>query len=179
MSTLALILAAGALAVALLALAKATGARVLVEDAGGDARRRASNVEEALHGELEVLRAQVARLASGEAVNAEMVREVLLWRDVPPREAVQLVERGDVWVLDVRTAAEVTGGMLPGATHVPIEQVVARAEEIPQDKDVLVYCAGGARSAEVCDVLSRRGFDRMLNLEGGIGAWPGPVEKPA
>ena len=177
MSTAAIAVAALALALALAALARARAARAIAVEAQSDARRRAANAVEALSGQVEVLRSLLARVAAGEPVSAEMVREGMLWRDVGPDEARRLVESGEVEVLDVRTPAETSAGVLPRARLVPIEEMEERWREVPRDRAVLVYCAGGGRSASVCEELARRGYERLLNLEGGIGSWTGPLER--
>lgn len=177
MSTAALVLAGLAVILALVAMARAGAAQRVAEEAASDARRRAANAEEAARSELGVLRAHVARLAAGESLTPEMIREGLLWRDVGPAEARPLVEAASVAIIDVRTAQELMSGRIPGAVHVPMEEVEGRMDEIPRDRDVLIYCAGGGRSAAICEALAQRGWERLLNLDGGIGAWDGPLER--
>jgi rhodanese-related sulfurtransferase len=46
-----------------------------------------------------------------------------------------------------------------------------KAQEIPQDKPVVLYCRSGARSAQACAFMPQKGFDNMHNLTGGILAW--------
>jgi rhodanese-related sulfurtransferase len=43
---------------------------------------------------------------------------------------------------------------------------------------MLVYCAGGGRSAAACEFLSRSGFENVFNLEGGFMSWSGPTARP-
>lgn len=173
-------LGATALAIAVVSFVRAASAQRkagLAELAASDSRRRSSNAEEALRKELETLRSHLARMASGEVVTPDMIKEGLLWRDVEADEARRLIDEGALVLIDVRTPEEVAAGRLPGARHIPMDEVEARMNEIPKDRDVLVYCAGGGRSAAVCEALSERGWERLLNLDGGIGAWNGPVER--
>lgn len=149
------------------------------EDAGQDARRRVENLREELEGELAKLRELLAQVADGRPVDGEMVREGRTWRDVLPTEAAELVARGGVRVVDVRSPQETAQGVLPGALLVPIGELESRAAEIPRDgAPTLVYCAGGGRSAAACEYLSGAGWSGLMNLQGGIQSWPGPVEKP-
>jgi len=79
----------------------------------------------------------------------------------------------------VRTAQETALGIIPGALHIPVDELPQRAREIPKDaRTKLVYCAGGGRSAAACEYLSEQGFVELYNLESGFAGWNGPREKP-
>ena len=177
MEIAALVLSAAALVVALVAWTRAGAAHAVGSEAHGAARRHAANTEESVGSELAVLRALLERLVGGQAVTPEMVREGQLWRDVTCDEARRLIEGGEITVIDVRTPQETASGTLPGAWRIPMDQIEEREDEIPRAGTVLVYCAGGGRSAAVCEALSQRGFGSLLNLEGGIGSWTGPLER--
>lgn len=73
-------------------------------------------------------------------------------------------------VLDVRTAEEVMRGRLPGAMHIPLGELPARAGELAPGP-LVVYCLSGARSAAACQLLSQHGFRELYNLTGGITSW--------
>jgi rhodanese-related sulfurtransferase len=60
---------------------------------------------------------------------------------------------------------------IPGALFIPMGEVVARADEIPADRAVYVYCKVGGRSARVVEYLRRQGRERAVNVAGGIDAW--------
>jgi len=73
-------------------------------------------------------------------------------------------------VIDVREDHEFTAGHVPGAIHIPMNEVPARLEEIPRDKPVFVICAAGGRSRQVVDHLRAQGFE-AVNVAGGTGGW--------
>jgi rhodanese-related sulfurtransferase len=77
----------------------------------------------------------------------------------------------DAVLLDVRDSDEWAAGHAPGARHVPMMQVPGRLDEVPRDRDVVVVCRVGARSAQVVAYLQAQGFDRVANLGGGMLAW--------
>ena len=82
-------------------------------------------------------------------------------------------------VVDVREPAEFREGHVPGATNIPMEQLIARLGEIDRDRPVHVVCASGNRSSAMTDVLSANGFD-AINVAGGTSAWirsGRPIEK--
>lgn len=90
--------------------------------------------------------------------------------EVSAGDAAAAVEGGAL-LLDVREQWEWDEQRIPGAVHIPMNQVPARLEEIPADRDVYVYCKVGGRSARVVDYLRRHGRERTANVEGGIDAW--------
>ncbi|NIO38898.1 MAG: rhodanese-like domain-containing protein [Burkholderiales bacterium] len=103
-------------------------------------------------------------------------------REVGPMEAVQLMNRNDAVVLDVREEGEFSGGHISGSKHVPLGSLEQRSGELKKfaKKPVVVVCASGARSRSACSTLKKLGFDNVSLLAGGIGAWRQaslPVEK--
>jgi len=93
-------------------------------------------------------------------------------RNVTPESAYSLVKEHDnLYLLDVRTPGEFQQARLEGAHLIPIEQVVNRLTELPNDRPILVYCAVGSRSAQVVNYLARQGYPEVYNLYGGIYSW--------
>jgi len=84
-------------------------------------------------------------------------------------EARQLLDDGAV-VLDVRRDDEWRAGHLPQARHIPLDQLVARAGEVPADQRVVAVCRSGARSGQATRFLRGSGVD-VVNLDGGMQAW--------
>jgi phage shock protein E len=88
------------------------------------------------------------------------------------REAKRKVE-GGATLLDVRTREEFAQGHLPGATNIPVQQLGQRLGELgPPEREVVVYCAVGGRSAAASELLRRAGFRDVLDL-GAMSNWPG------
>jgi len=170
----ALGLAALALILALVALSKAGAPAAPPATASGRSER-----VESLEQELVLQRRMLAALAGGSQLTPAMVNEGRLWQDIDGRRAAELVESGGVCVIDVRTPAETRAGVIPGALRIPVDELPARAREIPKDgRKKLVYCAAGARSAAACEYLSEQGHVELYNLESGFLAWNGPRETP-
>ena len=88
-------------------------------------------------------------------------------------EAVNLINRRDAVVLDVRTQGEYGAGHLVGARHVPLGDLKARMSELERfrERPVLVHCASGSRSQIAAKTLKDAGFKEVFNLQGGMGAW--------
>jgi len=74
-------------------------------------------------------------------------------------------------VLDVRTTGERQRKSIAGSVNVPLSQLPARMTELPRDRRVFVYCAGGYRSSIAASLLQRQGFDDVTELSGGLAAW--------
>lgn len=88
--------------------------------------------------------------------------------------------RGSTVVIDVRAASEWEDGHLQSALHIPLPELEARIAEVPVDRDVVLHCQGGGRSAIAASLLQARGHTRVANLMGGFGAWVAsglPVER--
>jgi rhodanese-related sulfurtransferase len=73
-------------------------------------------------------------------------------------------------LLDVRQPQEYAAAHVPGAVLVPMDQVVARIDELTRDEPLYVICKVGSRSAAVAEFLSVHGFD-AVNVAGGTAAW--------
>ena len=74
-------------------------------------------------------------------------------------------------VVDVRNPGEVAAGAIPAALPVPLAQLPHRLAEIPRDRPVVTYCAGGYRSSVAASVLRREGYGDVSDLLGGYPAW--------
>lgn len=77
---------------------------------------------------------------------------------------------GGAYVLDVRTTGEYAEGHIAGSTLLPLDQVEARAAEVPGDKPVYVICRSGNRSQEASAILKKAGKD-VKNVGGGMNDW--------
>ena len=84
--------------------------------------------------------------------------------------------RKDVLLVDVREPHEREIAHIPGSKLVPMNEVAARAHELPQNEDIVLYCRSGSRSARTLQFLQTLGFKRVWNLEGGILAWSDDVD---
>ena len=103
-------------------------------------------------------------------------------REVGPVEAVQLINRRDAVVLDVRDAAEYKSGHITNARHMPEGEIDARMKELEKikAKPIIVSCARGNRSMNVANRLRALGFAEVFSLRGGLIAWQQanmPLEK--
>lgn len=74
-------------------------------------------------------------------------------------------------VIDVRGRSEWDAGHIAGVPNIPLGTLPDRLGEIPRDRPIAVHCQGGGRSAIAASVLEANGFENVVNVTGGFGAW--------
>jgi sulfur-carrier protein adenylyltransferase/sulfurtransferase len=94
-------------------------------------------------------------------------------RETTPTEAQELLRDRATRLIDVREKTEWDEGFIPGATHIARSFLESRIEENVPDKDtpLVIYCAGGVRSAFATKTLQEMGYNNVLSLAGGYGGW--------
>jgi molybdopterin/thiamine biosynthesis adenylyltransferase/rhodanese-related sulfurtransferase len=94
-------------------------------------------------------------------------------QEVTPAGAAEDIARPGVVVLDVREPDEYEQGALPGAVHIPRGHLESQVEaKVPDHAShVVVYCAGGTRSAFAADTLAQLGYTDVVSMSGGFNKW--------
>jgi phage shock protein E len=91
--------------------------------------------------------------------------------EISPDELLARAGKPDApLVLDVRTAEEFASGHVPGAIHVPFDEVPARLGELGPPREVVVYCESGRRAAKAAEALDAAGFE-VRHLTGDMREW--------
>ncbi len=94
---------------------------------------------------------------------------------IEPQALSERMESGDteLLVLDVHSTAEFDEGHIPGAINIPYDALGARLAELGPagERDVVVYCRSGRRSAIALEALKGAGFSRLFHLEGDYLRW--------
>lgn len=181
MSTVLWIVALLGLAMAFLSNRKASALQERIDDMVRERSVKDAEIAE-LEPKVEQLQKLLALVAGGHDVDPAMVRDGRLYRNVTTAELDKRLQSGaaeggrEPTVIDVRTDREWAGGHIPGAVHIPVDQIEDRMREVPRDgRPLYVVCAGGGRSASAADFLAGRGFLRVHNVEGGMNSWKGTV----
>src|SRR5260370_9012192 len=93
-------------------------------------------------------------------------------------EYKQRLEKGnDIKRIEVREPHEYEIGQIPNSKLIPLGQVLNRTNEIDPDRETVVHCKMGGRSAKAIEALQRSGFPgHLINLKGGITAWSNEVD---
>jgi rhodanese-related sulfurtransferase len=100
--------------------------------------------------------------------------------DLTPEQLAERLKAGNIRLIDVRTDAEVAGGMIPGAEHIPLDRFDPAKLGPDDGREVVLYCRSGRRSTMAGEKLSAALGKPVEHLEGGILAWEAagkPLEK--
>ncbi|MDO9098030.1 MAG: rhodanese-like domain-containing protein [Candidatus Methanoperedens sp.] len=98
------------------------------------------------------------------------------YEDITVQRAKEMIDRGEVFILDVRTQEEYDAGHIKGSTRIPVQDIPAQEldeaiAKIPRDRKLLVYCRTARRSAQASEILVNNGFAQVYNMKGGIVEW--------
>lgn len=139
------------------------------------ARREGKRIYYSLAGdEVAGLWDQLRRVAQQHRPHTELARRAYLGPDdaeaVDTEELLRRLAAGDVVVLDVRPEPEYAAGHLPGAVHIPLDELADRLSELPPGRDVVAYCRGqycvlahdAVRELTAHGVSARRAVDGAL-----------------
>lgn len=96
----------------------------------------------------------------------------MMIQEIDVTELKRRMECPDDFVLyDIRGENEVAQGMLPGSVFLPMHLIPLKMNDLPKDKDVILYCRSGARSYHACAYLMQQGIMNVINVRGGIISW--------
>lgn len=102
----------------------------------------------------------------------KLVKKTVL--DLQPLQFAERAEAPNALLLDIRTAKEIKEkGSIKGSQHIDFYEpnFVENVEKLDKNKQLLIYCASGGRSAKAANQLSQKGFAEVINLKGGHTAW--------
>ena len=86
---------------------------------------------------------------------------VIYWREI------DRLDLNKTFLLDVRTPGEYRLGTIQGAVNIPLDELRERINELPKDKEIVVFCAVGLRGYLALQILQGHGFGKVRNLSGG------------
>jgi hydroxyacylglutathione hydrolase len=88
-----------------------------------------------------------------------------------PLAATLLASDEPPLMIDIRSPNERKQKSIDGSVNIPLNHLAERAKELPKDRALLVYCAGGYRSSIAASLLQRSGFGSVSEIAGGISGW--------
>jgi adenylyltransferase/sulfurtransferase len=98
-------------------------------------------------------------------------------RDITPRDLAQKIERGDdMQLIDVREQWEWDIARIPGAKLIPLSKIGDAASSLDRNRETVLYCKSGVRSAHAAEELADLGFTKLTNVSGGIIGWSEEVD---
>ena len=95
------------------------------------------------------------------------------YEDLHVDEFKEMMVKPDTVIIDVRDESEMIEGYIEGYKLINMfsPDFIEQLENLDRDMTYLVYCRSGNRSAQTCGLMTRMGFDKVYNLNGGIMAW--------
>lgn len=98
--------------------------------------------------------------------------------EINATELKQRLDAGDdLQIIDVREDYEVAIARIPNSVHIPLGQVLNRMKEIDPNRETVMHCKMGGRSARAIEALKRLGFEgKLINLKDGIIGWSNDVD---
>jgi len=73
--------------------------------------------------------------------------------------------------IDVRTLGEYKGNHIREFKNIPLNQLPQKLNQLSKEKEVVVICQSGMRSARASKILKQNGFEKVTNVRGGMSAW--------
>jgi adenylyltransferase/sulfurtransferase len=110
---------------------------------------------------------------------SEEAEAAVVGSTISAKDLAAMQDRGDnIFLVDVREPNEYEIVSIPGATLIPKGEFLngSALEKMPQDKQIVLHCKTGVRSAEVLAVLKNAGFSDAVHVGGGVVAWVNQVD---
>jgi sulfur-carrier protein adenylyltransferase/sulfurtransferase len=101
-----------------------------------------------------------------------------MYEEISATELKQKMDAGeDVQLVDVRNPDEHAFAKIPGAKLIPLGEIVKRMKELDPNRELILQCKMGGRSAKALEMLKAAGYTgQMKNLRGGITSWSNEVD---
>jgi rhodanese-related sulfurtransferase len=90
--------------------------------------------------------------------------------DYTPQQVAELLQTGEIQLIDVRQPHEHEAGRIAGDRHIELTDLAGQADTIERDRPVVFYCRSGGRSAMATEAFASAGFDAH-NMAGGLLEW--------
>jgi len=97
-------------------------------------------------------------------------------KDLTPKEFKDYLLDNDVILVDVREQWEFDICLISGAILIPMGEIAISYVNLNKDSKIALYCHSGIRSMHVADFLLSKGFQSLVNLQGGIDAWAQEID---
>lgn len=93
---------------------------------------------------------------------------------VPFEQAKNMIETDNVFLIDVRTKNEYDFMHIKNAVNIPVDELKERVTEIPEEKNIMVYCASGSRSKSAIQILNCLGYSNNIYIweYGALATFP-------
>ena len=107
-------------------------------------------------------------------------------KEISAKELFAMIQgKNHLELIDIRTPAEIERGVIPNAKTLPMHLIPLNIDFFSlSQKQIVIYCRTGSRSAQACRFLNQQGINNVINLSGGFVKWasgglrldPAPLE---
>ncbi|PAV28706.1 rhodanese [Virgibacillus profundi] len=91
--------------------------------------------------------------------------------NITAQEAKNKFTDKKVQFIDVRTPREYKANHSPQFKNIPLFELAKKIDKLDRDKEIVVICQSGMRSAKAAKLLKKQGFEKINNVKGGMSAW--------
>ncbi|MFD2627667.1 rhodanese-like domain-containing protein [Oceanobacillus kapialis] len=91
--------------------------------------------------------------------------------NISVREAKDKFKDNRVQFIDVRTPVEYKSNHRTPFKNIPLSNLPAKVDKLDKEKEIVVICQSGMRSAKAAKMLKKQGFQKIYNVKGGMNAW--------
>ena len=99
------------------------------------------------------------------------------FENVTSEQAKEMIDQGEVIILDVRNPDEYNRGHIADSELIPLPVIEGMSEELDKEKSYLVVCRSGNRSQQAAEILIGKGFKNIYNMTGGMNSWSYTIEQ--
>lgn len=92
-------------------------------------------------------------------------------KQITTEELKQKLKKSDIQLIDVRTKGEFQANKIKEAKNIPLNELNSRWNELVSDREVFLICQSGMRSNRAASILKRKGFQAIVNVQGGMSSW--------
>lgn len=104
--------------------------------------------------------------------------EKVTYTNITGKEFEKIISQNDnIMVVDVRDSKDYSKSRIEDAVNIPVDKLEERYKELDEDKEILVYCSIGRKSAEVCNTLKEKGYNKVYNVVDGVSEYAFKVIK--
>lgn len=93
------------------------------------------------------------------------------YTEIDAEQLFDMLSNEKILLIDVRNEVEVSRGVIPGASHVPLAMIPVVYESLNNSDMLVFYCHSGIRSAQASAFVASKGRQQVYNLRGGVLAW--------
>lgn len=91
--------------------------------------------------------------------------------NISVQEAKDKFKDNNVQFIDVRTPGEYKANHRKPFKNIPLSNLASKTDSLDKEKEIVVICQSGMRSAKAAKILKKQGFQKIYNVKGGMSAW--------